>query len=148
MKAPAKYRQELAAVGALVLSGTATEQVARERLLKAARGEKGFAVRVLAEYVARSLTRWLDDHRVAPAEELAGQLLFPGLDLPRQLELSPGRFKPLADLTRADWVAARRQARTKASNAAGYADMLDKAWSVVEPLLTDDELTTAQVLAA
>ncbi len=146
MKPPAKYRQELATVGELVLRGTATETVARARLLKAARKEKGFAARVLADYVARSLKTWLKDHRSPSEEEAAGQLLFPGLDLPRQLEVSPNRFKPVGDLTRADGTAARRQARTKADNAAGYADLLDRAWAAVEPLLVDDELTTAQVL--
>lgn len=146
MKPPATYRQELAKVGALVLGGTATERVAAARLLKAARKEKGFAARVLADYVDRSLKRWLDEHRAPSAEEAAGQLLFPGLDLPRQLEVAPNRFKAIGDMTRADWQAARRQARTKADNAASYAGLLDEAWAKVEPLLTDDALTTAQAL--
>lgn len=146
MKPPAKYRQELATVGELVLGGTSTEEAATAQLLKAARKEKGFAARVLADYVARSLKRWLDEHRAPSAQETAGQLLFPGLELPRQLEVSPNRFKPIGDLTRGDWVAARRQARTKADNATGYADLLDEAYERVEPLLTDDALTTAQAL--
>lgn len=148
MKPPAKYRQELAAVGALVLGGTATEQAATARLLKAARKEKGFAARVLEDYVGRSLKRWLDEHRAPSAEEASGQLLFPGLDLPRHLEVSPNRFKSIGDMTRGDWLAACRQARTKADNATGYADLLDEAYARVEHLLTDDALTTAQVLAA
>lgn len=145
MKPPAKYRQELATVGELVLRGTTTQAAARARLLKTARREKGFAARVLADYVDRSLKRWLGDHGERPEEEVAGQLLL-GLDLPRQLEVSPNRFKPVGDMTRGDWAAARRQARTKADNAAGYADLLDRAWAAVEHLLTDDELTTAQAL--
>jgi hypothetical protein len=143
VKVPAWLRREIDGQRRKITAGTTTRAEA-VRDLRAQLRAKGDVV------VEGILDGWLNKRlgesgRVAavPPEQLD---LFPGLDLPQQLEVSPGRFKPVAVMTRGDWAAARLQARTKANNAAGYADALDKAWQRIERLLVDDELTTAQVI--
>ncbi len=143
---PSTFRQRRAALGAEVLAGTMTEATAVRKLTATGLRERTFVRSVMAEYATRSMQAWLKRHRelsTVPSEPS----LFPELDLPRQLEISPGRFKPVADMTARDWDAAVVQAETKERNASGHAEMVRAARRQVHHLLlVDDELTTAQVL--
>lgn len=149
MKPPQWFREQLATEGRQVLQHTITDEEAVVRLAKFAlnkadEDEPPFVHRVLADYVRRKLKNWLAQHRVAVEGEPDDQLdLFP--DIPRTLEVAPGRFVAQAFMTRRDWTAAVKQADTKASNASGHAEAIKRIADKVLPLLTDDEQTTAEV---
>lgn len=146
MKLPKRIRQDVADQGAVVLAGRGQRDEAVSILVRRTLDREPVFVRdVLALVLGRVLDRWLVRH-AAPAAEGAQLGLFP--DLPRLLEVAPGRFVDQAAMTRRDWDAARVQARTKAANAAGFADAVERAWEQVAPLLTDDALTTGEVLTA
>lgn len=148
MKIPQWLHRELAKQRRRVRQGTTTRAEAVNDLREQIDArDAGLADEIVAEWLEQRLPA-LPAAPALPGDGQGELDLFPGLGLPRKLEVSPNRFKFLGEMTRADWLAARRQARTKANNATGYADLLDEAYDRVEHLLTDDELTTAQVLAA
>lgn len=150
MRAPKWFKEELAAHGALVLERTVTDDDATVKLKNQILAkDKPFAELIVRDYVRKQLRAWTRDHvsslyAEADAGDTAGQLdLFP--ELPRRIEVGIGRFADIAVMTAPDWDAAVRQADTKAGNASGYAAALRRVYDQVRPLLTDDELTTAEV---
>lgn len=150
MKSPQWFRELIASEGRRILQRTVTDEEAATEVTRAVfdrddTDEPPFTHRIVADYVRRQLKTWLSGHRhVAAGDDPDGQLdLFP--DIPRKLEVAPGRFVDQAWMTRRDWSAAVKQAKTKASNAGGYADAIERIAEKVLPLLTDDELTTADV---
>lgn len=150
MKPPAWFREQLAGEGRRVLQRTVTDEEATVELTRTVldrddRDDPPFTHRIIADYIRRQLKHWLAGHRgVTASDDEDGQLdLFP--DIPRKLEVAPGRFVDQAFMTRKDWTAAVKQAKTKASNAGTYAESIERVAEKVLPLLTDDEVTTAEV---
>lgn len=151
MKSPKWFRELLAKEGTQILTRESTDEDAIARLtmciLDRQDEDPPFAHRLIAEHAGRQLKVWISQHQHAGATDDSGQLdLFP--DIPRKVEVSPGRFVDQAFMTRRDWTAAVRQAETKASNAGGFAEAIKRIADKVLPLLTDDELTTADVWRA
>lgn len=147
IKQPPWFRVELARVGRQVADGRMTEAEAVKTLVELvlAKDPEFTHLIVAAELLAR-LRHLKVVRKAAKNREAEQPALFP--ELPRRIETSPGRFADQAVMTRRDWWSAIKQARTKASNATGYADEIQAAADKVLPLLTDDELTTADVWAA
>lgn len=146
MRAPRWFKQELADQGGLILERAVTEEQAADTLAgQILAKDERFARQLVADYVRKQLRTWISQHAPAAAlEDPDAQLdLFP--EIPRRLEVAPGRFADQAVMNRHDWECALRQAKTKASNASGYADAIRQAYDKVRPLLTNDELTTADV---
>lgn len=146
MKTPSWFRERLADRGPLVLQEDITEEQAAAAIADLILSrDPVFAKAILAEYSRKKLEAWVASHR--PASSVLGSNgqtdLFP--DLPRKVEVSPGRFAAQAVMTRHDWETAATQARTKANNADGFAEKIERARDLVVPLLTDDSMTTADV---
>ncbi|WP_084965289.1 hypothetical protein [Thermoactinospora rubra] len=147
MKTPLWLKEEIAAFGARILNEEITEEQAVQQIrLQSARDYPDHVYAVYDEYIGKALRAWMTKRAAADMAGLdsAQLVLLPGL--PLVLEISPGRFAAQAVMTKRDWEAARRQARTKADNATGYADRIDAAYDLVVPLLTTDDMTTADVL--
>ena len=149
MKSPQWFRELIASEGRRVLQRTVTDEEAATEITRAVfdkgdTDEPPFTHRIVADYVRRQLKTWLSGHRhIADDSDPDGQLdLFP--EIPRRLEIAPGRFVDQAVMTRRDWTAAVKQAKTKASNAGAFADSIERIAEKVLPLLTSDELTTAE----
>lgn len=146
MKTPAWFREQIATHGGLILAEETTEQEAiqavRDRALDT---HPEFVTAIFDEHTAKELRAWMSKRATSDATtvEIGQTELFP--DLPRVLEISPGRFAAQAVMTRKDWDRAAKQARTKAANADGYAEKVERARDQVVPLLTDDSMTTADV---
>lgn len=150
MKSPQWFRELLAGEGRRVLQRTVSNEEAAAELARAVldkddRDDPPFTRRIVADYVRRQLKSWLSGRSLGTADgDPDGQLdLFP--EIPRHLEVAPGRFVDQAAMTRRDWTAAIKQAKTKASNAGNFAGAIEQAAEKVLPLLTDDTLTTADV---
>jgi hypothetical protein len=149
MKPPQWFRELLAAEGTKILKEESTfDEAAAElaqQIIDNRDDDPPFLHRLAADCARRQAVKWIRTHELPGASGGGGQGdMFP--DLPRNLETSPGRFAAQAVMTGRDWDAALRQAQTKASNAAGFADGVQRAYDKVRPLLTTDELTTADVL--
>lgn len=143
MKVPKWLRQEIAEQGAAVVHGTASHDAAVTTLTdRALAKDPDWVRRLVADCVAKALQVWTSRHGT-PVEDGDQLELFP--DLPAHIEIAPGRFVAQASMTRQDWTAAIRQARTKADNAAGHADRVEAIAQKVLPLLTADDLTTGEV---
>jgi hypothetical protein len=146
MKTPKWFKQHLATIGGRVLERESTEDQGADDLTDQIfdKGE-GFARAIVREYARKQLKNWVTSHRRGtPVDEDTGQTdLFP--QLPRNLEVAPGRFAAQAVMTRRDWDAALKQAETKANNAGGHYEAVKQVYDQVRPLLTSDELTTAEV---
>lgn len=143
MKAPKWFAEQLAEEGGRIRERATTDEAAIAALAsKVYKDDPGFTREIVANYVRRKLHAWL--RQTVSADVSEAQLdLFP--ELPRRLEISPGRFADQAVMTGPDWDAALRQADTKAANANGFAEAVHRAYDKVRPLLHDD-LTTAEVL--
>ncbi|HEY9524004.1 MAG TPA: hypothetical protein VIR33_12255 [Thermopolyspora sp.] len=146
MKTPTWFREQIAAEGVRVNAGESSidessVHIAEQVAAKDSTLTKGIVI----EFARKKLENWLASHRPSARRvENNGQLdLFP--DLPRKLEISPGRFADQAVMTRHDWDAALKQAQTKAGNAAKYASAIEQAHDEIVPLLKNDTLTTADV---
>lgn len=151
MKLPKWLRAEIADLDIRIARGITNETGGLNALVAhcMTRADQGF-VRGLVEAAIRDgLRECRKGQPDAVAADGDGQQvldLFPGLDLPRYLEVAPGRFVDVAEMTGPDWDAAVVQAETKERNAAGHAAKVRAARAKVRDLLTDDALTTAQVL--
>lgn len=146
MKTPAWFREQIATHGGRILAEEATEQEAIQAVRERAWSTSpDFITHIFDEHTAKELRSWMSKRATADAAsvEIGQTELFP--DLPRVLEISPGRFVAQAVMTRKDWDRAAKQARTKAANADGYAEKVERARDQVVPLLTDDSMTTADV---
>lgn len=146
MKPPQWFRTLLAAECSRVLARAITDEEAAVRLINAVLRDSAFTQMIVAEHVRRQVKHWLASHRGAAADDGEdGQLdLFP--DIPRNIEVAPGRFVAQGFMTRRDWNAAVKQAETKASNAGNFAEAIKRTAEKVLPLFTDDEMTTAEAL--
>lgn len=147
MRAPKWFRVSLAEQGGRVVERAITDQQATERVTdQILAKDRPFASAIIGDYVRKQLRTWTGQHSLGlyVAGDAGGQLdLFP--EIPRRLETAPGRFADQAVMTRKDWDAALRQAQTKANNASGFADAIRQVYDKVRPLLTSDDLTTADV---
>ena len=144
MRAPKWFKESLAEEGARVLEREITDAKAAEALAEKIVKDAGFTRDIVKDYGRRQLLAWAKQYRPYVAVEIGSQLdLFP--ELPRRLETSPGRFADQAVMTRRDWDAALKQAKTKADNVNGFFDSVQQAYNKVRPLLTSDILTTADV---
>jgi len=146
MRPPSWFKVHLAAIGGRVLEHAITEEQAAEDLTDQTFAREGgrFARDIVREYARKQIKNWLASHRVSGATTDDGQTdLFP--EIPRKLEVAPGRFVDQAFMTRRDWAAAVRQAETKASNANGHAEAVKRIADKVVPLLTSDDQTTGEV---
>jgi hypothetical protein len=146
VKTPAWFRQQIATHGGQILTDSTTEDVSAQALAAdVLTKDPAFAKAIIAEYARKKLEGWTSSHR--PASVSTGENgqtdLFP--DLPRRLEVSPGRFAAQAVMTRHDWDTALKQAQTKEGNASGYRERVERAHDAIVPLLTDDSMTTAEV---
>lgn len=138
------FKERLVNLGPLVLQHDITADDAADQIADAVVRDASFVREVVRDFVARKLTAWLNTHRVgSPLADDGQDKLFP--DLPERLETSPGRFADQSVMNRRDWKNAPTQAKTKAANAAGFADGVEAAHDAVVPLLVDDEMTTADV---
>jgi hypothetical protein len=146
VKEPSWLAEQIAVEGRRVLAGDVTEDEAVASLTEQLLAREPRYVRSLViRAILKALRAWRDERRRAAEAAAAGQLLL-FADLPEALEVAPGRFVAQRAMRRRDWTAALVQARTKAANAAGYVEKLEAAYGLVEHLLTDDELTTAEAL--
>lgn len=146
MKTPAWFRERLADRGPLVLQEDITEEEAAAAIADLILSkDQAFAKAIVCEFTRKKLETWISSHRPAsPSVSTDGQMdLFP--ELPRKLEVSPGRFAAQAVMTRHDWETALKQAQTKEGNASGYRERVERAHDAIVPLLTDDSMTTADV---
>jgi hypothetical protein len=148
MRQPKWFKEALADKGTKILAReiTDTDAVTDLRTLVLMRDGGSFSLAIIDDYLTRQCKVWTTRHQVGPAlgEDDSGQLdLFP--EIPRQLEVAPGRFVDQAWMTRKDWTAAVKQAKTKASNAGNYAESIERVAEKVLPLFADDEQTTADV---
>jgi hypothetical protein len=144
VRAPKWFKESLAEEGARILEREITDEKAAEVLAEKILKDQGFTRDIAKDYGRRQLAAWAKQYRPYVSAEIGGQMdLFP--ELPRRLETSPGRFADQAVMHRKDWDAALRQAQTKANNANGFADAIQQAYDKVRPLLTSDDLTTADV---
>lgn len=147
MRTPNWLRKELADQGALIKAGDTSDEKAAARLAEQILAKDTPLARfIIGTWVGRKLRPFLADASTGAGSPESQLCLFP--DIPRRLEVSPGRFADQAVMTGHDWDAALKQAETKADNASGYAAAIRQAYEKVRPLLTDDELTTADVWKA
>lgn len=147
MKLSKWLREKIATHGGFVLEGRITEEQAISNVASELLTERKDEARdIIRDILGRHLRTWIRMHERPSTSDAydSGQLdLFP--EIPRKVEVAPGRFVDQAFMTRKDWLAAIRQAETKASNAGGFAEAIKRIADKVLPLLTDDELTTADV---
>lgn len=147
MRAPTWFKEQLALEGSRVLEREITDSDAAAAIVdQIFAKDQLFARRIVADYTTRQLRTWTNQHQIAmiSADGPSVQYeLFP--EIPRRLEVAPGRFADQAVMNRQDWDNALRQAETKANNASGYAGSIRKAYDRVRPLFTNDEQTTADV---
>lgn len=146
MKTPHWFRQQIVAEGTRVNAQETSEEDAAVHLADQILAKDApFARGIIIEFARKRLETWTASHK--PTTALAaddGQMdLFP--ELPRRLEISPGRFAAQAVMTRHDWETALKQAQTKEGNASGYRERVERAHDAIVPLLTDDSMTTAEV---
>jgi hypothetical protein len=145
VKSPSWFSQAVARYGAEALANQITkEDAVREITATTRKLHSEHIGEVYIDHVTRELRAWMTRRAVADAAREHDQLeLFPGA--PMVFELSPGRFAATAVMTRRDWDAALKQADTKARNADGHRDKVQRAHDLIVPLLTSDDLTTADV---
>jgi hypothetical protein len=144
LKTPAWFSARLADIGTRVRAGEITEDRAVSDLSRSVTANRPLMAMLAAEFCGRELGRWLR-RRGRPGEQGA---LFPAL--PEQLDVAPGTFRAQGAMTRHDWQMHLRIAQNRRDNAidgakAHFASVL-AAYSTVMPLLTSDEMTTAEAL--
>ncbi len=145
MRLPAWFRTILEATARRALEGDLTEEQAVAELAKAITDRPDMSRDVATDFARRQLKAWAKQHLPRTEYAIPGQVdLFPGL--PPALEISPGRFVAQAVMTGRDWDRALKQAETKAANTSGHLTRVQQAYDRVRPLLTRDDLTTADVL--
>jgi hypothetical protein len=139
---PGWFAERLADVGAQVQSGELSIGEGADVLADVIGADPEAAHAVAAGYAARRLQPWTRSARHGVCQPS----LFP--DLPRLgvvLEISVGRFRPVAEMTASDWDTALKQIETKERSASAQAGRVRAAYARVRPLLTDPRLTTADV---
>jgi hypothetical protein len=150
VRAPQWFKEQLAAEGGRVLEHETTDDAATDRLKNLIIFKyEPFNHAIVRGYVRKKLRDWTTQHTRGAylAGDSSAQLdMFP--ELPRHLEVSPGRFADQAVMTAHDWEGALRQAKTKSDNASGYVKRVQEAYDKVRPLLTNDDLTTSDVWVA
>lgn len=149
MKSPVWLKEQIAVEGRRAQERVITPDEATERITKQILDkDEGLVRSIVYEYVGKKLRDWTTKYSRALYEDSApGQLdMFP--ELPRHVEVSPGRFADQAVMTARDWDNGLRQAQTKANNAGGYLQRYQEAYDKVRPLLTNDDLTTSDVWVA
>lgn len=128
--------------------GPDTDRLQREtlvvRVAERMPAEDGALTRaVLRNFVRTQFGRWVKQQTAISSDpDLDQPGLFP--ELPRVLEIGPGRFARIGVMTGTDWDRALKQAQTKASNAGSHHETIRAAYDKIRPLLTG-ELTTADV---
>ncbi|MGO9298412.1 MAG: hypothetical protein ACLP52_31820 [Streptosporangiaceae bacterium] len=143
IRIPGWFAERLADVGGQVLGGELSISEGASVLADAIEDDPEANRAVAAAYAAKRLRPWTKTTAVSDQLDL-----FP--DLPKlgvTLEVSVSRFRPVAEMTGADWDGALRQIETKEHNATGQAARVRAAYARVRPLLTDPSMTTADVVA-
>ena len=152
MRIPAWLRAEEETLGRQVLNGDLEREEAAE-LLHDAVFDRDDPLNhdVVRGFTRKRMAKWINSqvggfYAEAELEEETGfhQAKLFGW-LPRVLEISPNRFAHINSMTRHDWDAAKRQAEVKEGNASNFAKAIRRAYELVVPLLTDDQMTTAEV---
>lgn len=150
MRLPAPLDADLARLTAAVADRDITRQDAVTRLRDAisAHADGELRLGIFAEFAARTLEAALRARRASRGTTPDGQSdLFP--ELPRRLYIRPGQLKSVILFTRHDWHTARAVLENRTSNAKKAAESdwaaFIAAYQQVVPLLTDDDLTTADV---
>ena len=152
MNLPAWLQDHVDDFGAQRQGGKITRQDAitalRDKIL--AEDDRPLTLGIVAEFAGRALDSWCRAHEHQPARgphALVQAELFPGL--PPRLFVRPGVAKPPIWFTAHDWDMARNvlEVRTRGAREAADADWaaFDAAYQRVRPLLTDDDMTTADV---
>jgi hypothetical protein len=120
----------------------------RDKIL--AEDDRPLILGITAEFAGKILDAWQRGHEHQPARgphALVQAELFPGL--PPRLFVRPGVAKPPIWFTAHDWDMARNvlKVRTSGAKDAAEADWaaFDAAYQRVRPLLTDEDMTTADV---
>jgi len=141
---PAWFSARLADIGTRVRAAEITEDRAISDLSRSVTANRPLMAALAAEFCAQSLGRWLR-RRGRPAEQAA---LFPAL--PEQLDVAPGTFRAQGAMTRHDWAMHLKIAENRRDNAVKGAEAhfaaVVAAASMMTPLLTSDEMTTAEAL--
>lgn len=145
MKPPRWLAEKAAELGARVLSGEISRHSAVGALMDAILADRSTNEALAADYATRKLDRWLRRQSAAHADQ---DVLFPGL--PAALDVTPGTFRRQGDMTQHDWTNHLAIAKARRDNAiegakAHFAAVL-AAYNAVMPLLTDEQMTTAEAL--
>jgi len=144
VKIPPWFSARLADLGARVRGGEISDDRAVTTLSRAVLADRPLMAVLAADFSGRELGRWLR-RRGGPDPQPA---LFTAL--PGALDVAPGTFRSQASMTRHDWAMHLRIAQNRRDNAidgakAHFAEVL-AAYQAVIPLLTSDEMTTAEAL--
>lgn len=149
MNLPEWLSRELAAVGAQNAERAITRQEAVTRLRDVIiqHADRAFQLSLAADFAARQLDTWHRGHKGERAPAAAQSELFPGLAA--RMFIRPNVAKAVVLFTRHDWQTAKAvlENRTKYAIEGAQAERaaFDAAYAAVVPLLTDDQMTTADV---
>jgi hypothetical protein len=148
---PDSVHTKIVELGQNVLDGDKTEvDIAEEGGIWLRDKEPRFALAVLTEWWRARTKSWLyTQQRGALGGGEAGgeQMPIPFPDLPTWLEVGIGRQVHQNGMKRKDWHNALAIYRNREEQASLALRSVERAWREVEPLFTDDEMTTADALA-
>lgn len=152
MHYPPWLRTEIETIGKQMLNGDVERGEAAELLTDTiSERDTAYVQDILREFSRKRLSRWLRQQqgRFRDADRMEFETGFRQEELfewlPRTLETSPGRFAHITSMNGHEWDMALRQAEVKAGNASRYYQDIKRAYDAVRPLLTSDDLTTADV---
>lgn len=144
MGSPAWLRERIGAVVGQVRAGNLSFTEGAASLAGEILADQDMAFAVAVMYAGRRM------RRLARATVLIDEQpsLFPDLPgLGIVLETRVNVFKAIAAMTAADWDGALKQIETKERSATAQAERVRAAYRVVRPLLTEPDMTTADVIA-
>lgn len=142
MKIPRAIKVEIERLGRLILNGEMSYEEALDALEPFLDKEEYrlFASEVHRRFLRAQLKAWIVSQVAVAAEnEREGIQTLPFPDLPPLLEISVATYKHQNAMTIKDWDAAVVQARTKAENAAGYLERVERARDQALRILRGDQ---------
>lgn len=148
MRVPQKVLVAIEQNARLILKGESSYEEALDALEVLVEKEEHRLFRswMLRSKLRAMLKSWIASQvAVAADDDVNGNQTLPFPDLPATLEIAVGRFVHQKCMTRHDWMATIVQYRTKAENAAGMAQRVERAAERALQLLTNDTQTLADI---